>query len=224
MLDNRLSACASFVSGKGTVVDVGTDHGYLPCYLVENGVCQKAIAADINVAPLDSAKSNIKESGLEDRISAVLSDGLKNISPEGVTDVVIAGMGGELIADIISNGKDFYNAEFILQPMTKPELLREWLWSHGFEIKAEKACKDEFFYTVINAKYIGENSDYTELSCYVGKMGNETENEKGWLLKQASKLSKKGEGLKKSADNADKAEHYLKLAEKITAYAEGEKL
>lgn len=224
MLDNRLSACASFVSGKGVAVDVGTDHGYLPCFLVSEGICESAVAADINTAPLDSARSNIEKQKLCDKVSVVLSDGLENISPDNVSDVIIAGMGGELIADILSRGKSFYNASFILQPMTKPELLREWLWDNGFEIIAEKACMDEFYYTVINAVFSGRNTEHTELSCYIGKMGNATDDEKGWLLKQAMKLMKKGKGMQRSADSADKALHYISLADKISAYAKGEKL
>lgn len=222
MLDNRLSACAMLVSGKGIAVDVGTDHGYLPCYLVSEGVCEKAIAADINEAPLKSAISNIEKMGLGDKVSAVLSDGLESVSDENVTDVIIAGMGGELIAKIISNAKRFYGADFILQPMTKPELLRRWLFDNGFEIIAEKACKDEFYYTVIKAYYTGRNTPYTDLSLYIGKMKNRTGDEIGWLNKQAQKLRKKGDGLEKSDSRSSEAQYYLQLAEAINRYAQGE--
>ncbi len=222
MLDNRLLACAKLVSGKGIVADIGTDHGYLPCYLVQNSVCEKAIAADINVAPLQSATSNIEKCGLSDKVQAVLSDGLEKISPNGISDVIIAGMGGELIADIISRGKAFYNASFILQPMTKAEYLRKWLWENGFEIISETACKDEFYYTVILARFTGENTEYDEKSLYVGRMDNKTADEKGWLKKQADKLFKKGEGLMKSQAGVSEAKQYLELAEWINELSKEE--
>lgn len=222
MLDNRLLACATLVSGKGIAVDIGTDHGYLPCYLVQNGICEKAVAADVNTAPLMSAVKNIEKCGLADKVDAVLSDGLTGLSAQGVSDVIIAGMGGELIADIISRGKSFYDAQFILQPMTKPEYLRKWLWDNGFEIALEKACKDEFYYTVMLVQFTGKNTSYNEEMLYVGKMKNETDEEKGWLLKQAEKLSKKGEGLLRSQDNSDCASYYLSLSQYIKNYAKGE--
>lgn len=218
MLDNRLSACAEMVSGKGTAVDVGTDHGYLPCYLVSEGKAPKAVAADINTAPLDSAVKNIEKYGLSDKVKAVLSDGLKEIDSGNVTDVIIAGMGGELIAKIISEGKDFYSAGFILQPMTKAEHLRRWLFENGFEIERESAAKDEFYYTVILAKYTGNNTPYSDFMLYAGKMGNNTETERAWLLKQAEKLSKRGNGLAKAGDT-DEARRYLSISDEITNYA-----
>ncbi len=218
MLDNRLSACADMVSGKGIAVDVGTDHGYLPCYLVSEGIVGKAVAADVNKAPLDSATKNIEKYGLSDKVTAVLSDGLKEIDSKDVTDVIIAGMGGELIAKIISEGKSFYDASFILQPMTKAEYLRKWLFDNGFEIEKETASKDEFYYTVILARYTGKNTPYSDFMLYVGKMGNNTETERAWLLKQAEKLSKRGNGLMTAGDTVE-AQKFLSVADEIINYA-----
>ncbi len=216
LTDKRLLACASFVSGGGIVCDVGTDHAYLPCYLVKNGVCKRAVAADVNPSPLAAAKENIQRAGLEDKIDTVLSDGLDGISPNGVTDVVIAGMGGELIADILGRGKAFFSARFILQPMSKPERLRQWLWENGFEIACERACKEEIYYTVMLVKYTGENSAYTAAQCYIGALKGDSGDDKGYISKQAERLRKKGEGMKKSG--SAQAQKYLQLAEKLDRY------
>lgn len=216
LTDKRLLACASFVSGGGIVCDVGTDHAYLPCYLVKNGICKRAVAADVNPSPLAAAKENIQRAGLEDKIDTVLSDGLDGISPNGVTDVVIAGMGGELIADILGRGKAFFSARFILQPMSKPERLRRWLWENGFEIACERACKEEIYYTVMLVKYTGENSAYTAVKCYIGALKGDSDDDKGYISKQAERLRKKGEGLMKSG--SAQAQKYLQLAEKLDRY------
>ena len=100
MIDNRLLTCAKLVCGK-KAVDVGTDHGYLSVYLVQEKICDEVIACDINVKPLEAAKKSIALAGVASKVKTILSDGLDNISCDGVTDVIIAGMGGELIAKII---------------------------------------------------------------------------------------------------------------------------
>lgn len=218
MLDNRLRACAGYVSGKGILADVGTDHGYLPCFLVAEGICEKAIAADINEGPLDNAREHIKQAGLVDKVQTILSDGLDSVPAGGVSDVVIAGMGGELIMQILQRARAFYGANFILQPMTKIEHLRRSLWESGFDILSETACKDGFYYTVMQVKYTGEKKSYTELQTYIGKMKAQTDDEKGFLLRQAKALRIKGEGLAKSADGREEAEKYLSLSDGIKAY------
>lgn len=219
LTDKRLLACAAFVSGGGTVCDVGTDHAYLPCYLVKNGICKRAVAADVNPSPLRAAKENILKAGLEDKIDTVLSDGLDGISPDGVTDVIIAGMGGELIADILGRATSFYSgAQFILQPMTKPERLRCWLWDNGFEIVTETACKEDIYYTVMLAKYTGKNTCYTAAQCYIGVLKGDTDDDKGYISKQAERLRKKGEGMKKSDPRSTEAQEYLRLADVLEEY------
>lgn len=219
LTDKRLLACAAFVSGGGIVCDVGTDHAYLPCYLVKNGICKRAVAADVNPSPLRAAKENILKAGLEESIETVLSDGLDGISPKDVTDVIIAGMGGELIADILGRAKAFYSgARFILQPMTKPERLRGWLWDNGFEIAAETACKEDIYYTVMLAKYTGKNTCCTVAQCYIGALKGNTDDDKGYILKQAERLRKKGEGMKKSDPSSTEAQEYLRLADVLEEY------
>ncbi len=140
--DSRLSLCASFVRQGARLADIGTDHAYLPVWLCRNGVCPSAIAADINPEPLSRGQLTVEEAGLSDRITTRLSDGLSEISAGEADDIVIAGMGGELIAKIIgscafSRDKD---KRWILQPMTKSEILIEWLCDNGYSILRQDCC------------------------------------------------------------------------------------
>ena len=98
-LTPRLKAAASLVRGGGILADIGTDHGYLPIYLVETGKISKAIAADIGKMPLENARKSVELNGLSDKISLRLSDGLRSFSPDDADEFVFAGMGGTLIAE-----------------------------------------------------------------------------------------------------------------------------
>ena len=102
-IDNRLRVCSEMVNGSGIVCDVGTDHAYLPAYLIENKICDYALASDINDGPLSFAEQTVKKYKFEDRIKLVKSDGLDKIPSENVSDIIIAGMGGETIVSILEN-------------------------------------------------------------------------------------------------------------------------
>ncbi|MBE6839150.1 MAG: SAM-dependent methyltransferase [Ruminococcus sp.] len=159
MLDKRLGVCMSLVSDGGIACDVGTDHAYLAAELLLAGRCTKVIASDIADGPLDAARQTIEKKGLSDRAEVVKSDGLKNITPDGITDVIMAGMGGELIARIISEAPWLKEnrVRLILQPMTKEKELRRELYRSGFSISEEKAVRDgKRAYTVMLALYTGE--------------------------------------------------------------------
>ena len=117
-LDSRLAAAADFV-GYGTVAaDIGTDHGYLVCWLVENGVCKRAYATDINEKPLESAKALIAEKGLGDKIETRLTNGLNGLPSEEINEVLICGMGGETIMGILASHKwvKSERVHLVLQP------------------------------------------------------------------------------------------------------------
>lgn len=172
-LDSRLSLCASYVRQGCKLADIGTDHAYLPVWLCQNGVCKSAIAADINPEPLKSGMKTIAESGLESIIETRQSDGLNNILPHEADDIVIAGMGGELIAKIIGSWEYSHDKDnhFILQPMTKSELLIAWLCKNGYEIISQDCCvASSKCYTVLLVQYNGEPRDYGELFPYLGRL------------------------------------------------------
>ncbi len=122
MLDKRLRLCADMVVGK-RVCDVGTDHAYLAAALLAEGKCDTAIASDINEKPLAAARATLEKTCVLDRCTLILSDGLKNVPMDGITDIVIAGMGGELIAKILSESNGINDKNLILQPMTRSEFL-----------------------------------------------------------------------------------------------------
>ena len=221
MNDRRLLTCAELCAG-GRAVDVGTDHAYLPVYLVEQGICESCIACDINGKPLASARENISRAGLSDRIETLLSDGLDNVPAEGVTDVIIAGMGGELIADIISRAPWLKERKvnLVLQPMTKWDHLRKYLWENGFEVTAELPCREgKFTYSVIRAVYSGAKPshpcglDYL----YGGKVSPETEDGRAYLLRQAQRLVSVGEGIGRDPARAEESREYLAAAERLRA-------
>ncbi len=167
-LDERLAAAASFVRTDRRICDVGTDHALLPCYLCEQGAVS-VIASDVNEKPLEAARANIEKYGFADRITLIRSDGLRDVPP--CDDVIIAGMGGELIAQIIGSCT-FVTPEtrFILQPMTKAELLRRYLYENGFEIAEEKgAAVSGKAYTVMLVRYTGEKQSISDDFAYFGK-------------------------------------------------------
>lgn len=221
-LDKRLEACSKFISEKGIVCDVGTDHAYLPAYLVINGKCRSAIAGDINDGPLKFAEQTLRKYDLTDKITLVKSDGLKNINSKDVSDVVIAGMGGETICDIISDADWLKRGvNLILQPMTRATHLRKWLYKNGYEIKREKAVSHErFIYTVINAVYVGGSFDIGFVAENIGKIDYKTEEGRLYILKQYEKINNIAIGLIK-AGKADDALKFGKSATKLIHILEG---
>lgn len=141
--DARLMTAVCFIHGN-TVADIGTDHAYLPIYLVSEGYVQKAVAADINEGPISRAKANIGLAGLSDRIDAVRTDGLHGIEKYEPDDIIIFGMGGELIAKIIDEAPWVRNGgiRLIMQPMTHADDLRRYLAENGFDIIGEMLSDD----------------------------------------------------------------------------------
>ncbi|MDO5444478.1 MAG: class I SAM-dependent methyltransferase [Eubacteriales bacterium] len=143
-MTERLKTITDLVQpGKG-VIDVGTDHGYVPAELALRGYAGNIIASDINEGPLSAAKRYALEQNVSNRILFTLSDGLAGCSPKLVDTVIIAGMGGDLICSII-DAADWLcrpKIRLILQPMTKAEILRYYLINNGFVITDEKLVRE----------------------------------------------------------------------------------
>ncbi len=171
MLNPRLLACAGLVQGN-FICDVGTDHALLPVYLVQNQIAEKALACDIREGPLCSAEKNIQKNMLSDKIRMVLSDGLISVPPEGITDIIIAGMGGETMIHILETCPfSLEKINLIFQPMTRAELLRKWLFENGFEIRKEICIPDKnFLYAVMQVQYSGNRKNPEAGEIYFGQM------------------------------------------------------
>ncbi len=172
-LDSRLKLCADFVRHGKRLADIGTDHAYLPVWLCRSGICPSAIAADINPAPLESGRQTIAAANLSDRIETRLSDGLREIGGEEADDIVIAGMGGDLIAKIIGEWRFSRDGEkhFILQPMTRSERLIRRLCENGFDIDRQDCCvAGGKCYTVLSVTYTGNTAAREESYFYTGRL------------------------------------------------------
>ena len=217
VLSSRLKAAAELCRRGVTVCDVGTDHAYLACWLAQNGA-KNVIASDVRDGPLEAARRTVEQQGVKN-VTLVKSDGLEKI--DYADDVVIAGMGGELIARIIS-GCRFLSADtrFILQPMTKAEILRRELYRSGFEIIEERTAREgKRLYAVMLVRYTGVKSEPDELFCRTGKI-----TDPDMLRHIAEKLLKNAAGMEKSRQPGEDSEsgctspqELRKLAEQILA-------
>ncbi len=213
MLDKRLTACAELVGGEGIVCDVGTDHAYLAAELITSGKCSKVIASDVKEGPLASAKATVEKYGITDKVDLILSDGLEKVPLEGVSDIVIAGMGGETIAAIIGGIEKlpYSVVRFILQPMTKPELLRKELYKLGFTITEERAVEESgklYVIMLVDARS-GFEGWLTETESLYGFFDGESGQQ--YRQNESERLSKIAVNLKKAGKQSD-ATHYEAFA------------
>ena len=220
-LDKRLSAIARLVNKGGIVCDVGTDHGYIPAYLLENDICRYAYACDINEKPLKSAEKTLCRHIADKKAEVILSDGLKNVPPYEITDVVIAGMGAELISQIISGAEWLKNGiNLVLQPMTRVNVMRKWLCENGFDILSEDVVKDDnHFYIIEKVVFSGEIYPCDALFELVGRVDRNNHVAKSYIEWQIARVTKIADGLKKSG-NFEVATQNYRLAEQLKSLME----
>lgn len=170
-LSKRLYAVAGLVTEGASVADIGTDHGYVPIYLVESGIASKVIALDVNQGPLNRARMHIVGHGLGERIETRLSDGLARIRPGEVDTVIVSGMGGPLTIRILQEGKevaDQLNA-LILQPQSEICRVRRFLTENGYRIEQEDmVLEDGKYYPVMRVVH-GTKEPYEEWEYLYGK-------------------------------------------------------
>ena len=171
-LGKRLLSAAGFVRQGAYFADIGTDHAYLPLFLLDAGRIKRAFCSDINRGPLDSARRNAIERGLEDKITLVLADGATALDGNGITDYAVCGMGGELIAKIIEDSPHLYDTEvhLILQPMSRQAILRKFLAKEGFEIIKERFSLDAGkYYVTMLARYTGVPYEIDACTAEIGR-------------------------------------------------------
>ncbi len=190
-LTPRLKTVADMIEKCECFLDVGTDHAYLPAYIVENGVAKRAIASDINEKPLENALKTVKEEGLSDKIELRLSAGFENIKQNEAQQIAVAGMGGIMIAEMIENTpwlKDF-GLRLVLQPMTHFELVRRALNSNGFEIDGElTVAEGERAYLALSAKYSGSISQKPPHWFYFGELLNSRKESDRKIVQRIKKM------------------------------------
>lgn len=155
-ISERLMTAASLVGSGNVLADVGTDHGYVPIYLLEQKKIPRAIAMDINRGPLERAKEHIALYGMDDYIETRLSDGVAALSPKEVDSILIAGMGGGLVMHILESGEEVCRSagELVLQPQSELERVRRFLDDRGYVIEAEEMVKEEGkYYPMMRVHY-----------------------------------------------------------------------
>lgn len=141
-LSKRLQCLAEKIEKGSIAADVGTDHGYIPAWLIQNKVCNKVIASDIKAGPLNSAINTAKLAGVEDRIDFRLCAGLDKYGPDEFDAAIIAGMGGETVISILEAAPWTRNKKLIIQPQSKIPELRIWLYNNGFLINDAELVYD----------------------------------------------------------------------------------
>ena len=158
-LTPRLQCVADCIKPCNILADIGTDHAYIPIYAIQNNIAKKSIAGDVVKGPLNIATDNIMSHGLGDKITPILANGLD--AANGADVIVIAGMGGKLICEILDANPEIAKAAdyMIIQPMTCSYELRRFLHENNYEITDEKLAKEEDkIYNIMVVK--NENIEY----------------------------------------------------------------
>lgn len=215
-LGERLEKIAACVPECTTLADIGTDHGYIPIKCVRGGICKNAIACDINPGPLKAAERNISENGLEASIAVRLSNGLEALAPNEADVIVIAGMGGFLIRDILLNGREkIGGALLILQPMVAAPELREFLCGNGFCVREERLAREgNKFYNILCVKE-GAGT-LSEKEILLGKGIESDENYSDYVAFRRGVAEKIIAGLEKSAGKEAEIAQHKKMLEIIS--------
>ena len=168
-LSNRLKKIAELVDFGASVIDVGTDHGYVPNFLCENKISRDIIATDISKNSLEKSIELTRELGNEKYIRNILANGIVN---ENRDNIIIAGLGGIQIAEIILNSIEIseVSKKLILQPMQKANILRRELNNMGFAIIDEEIIfEDDRYFEIILARYSGKKEISEEIDFYFSK-------------------------------------------------------
>lgn len=166
-ISERLKCVASLVNKGARVADIGTDHAYLPIYLVQNGISNKVYACDVRKEPLRRAKLHIDEYGLSDKITTQLCDGLKGINKGDVDTVTICGMGGKLMKNIIKAGIDKLgdNTQLVLSAQSELRDFRKYLLEAGIYIKSEHMLlEDGKYYFIFDCVYNTQDEYYLNVT------------------------------------------------------------
>ena len=170
-MNHRLTAIFQLIRSDVGVIDVGTDHGYIPTALAQSGYAGNIYASDIHEEPLNAARRTAAEAGVQDRIAFSLCDGLAECPPDAVDCIIIAGMGGDMIVKILDEAEWSMDPRYqlVLQPMTKAEVVRYWLANNEYAIEQETLVDDAgTLYQIIVARFDGV-CRLSDAELFVGK-------------------------------------------------------
>lgn len=175
----RIKQIAQMIDKCKTVADIGTDHGYVAEIILEEKKCEYVIATDLNEGPLNNARKYLKLNGLEKKVDFRLGNGLEIIKPGEVDIIVIAGMGGILINNILEDSKNVTDtaSKIVLQPMTAADKVRKYLYENNYKIESESLVKEYYhYYQIIKAVHGYEKVEdpiYFEISKFLLKKKDE---------------------------------------------------
>ena len=204
-LGERLYKVSLFIPPSKVFLDVGTDHAYLPVYLIKMGILEKAIASDLKKGPLLSAKKTGEIYNVSDRLDLRLGSGFETVSEGEASSAACCGMGGILISELIKSSLNTVRKldTLVLQPMTAAKELREFLNNNNFIIEKEVlAREDKKLYNIMKVTS-GTSEKMTEAELYMGRLSKDDEHFEEYKKRQINKLKKQIEGLKKSSNNED---------------------
>lgn len=201
-----------------SVADIGCDHAYLAIYLIEQAIAKRVYACDINEGPLKTAQRNINQSGYSDQIETILTNGLIGVEKKEPEQIVICGMGGELIAGILNETEypKKKSPSLILQPMTKADALRRYLIKNSYKIIDEATVFDGRIYQIIKAKY-NENTitDYNEAELLIGRQKEPDEYYIPLAKQKLSSLILARDNILKSGEKCPEKDRQIKELEEI---------
>lgn len=227
-LTNRLKRISDLIERNTIVGDIGSDHGYLIAYLIEEGIIAKGIASDINEGPVQNCMTTIRQNGMSDRVSVRLGGGFTPYEINEIETAVIAGMGGQLIRDIFLERMDVVKTikTFILQPMTGQDVLRQWLLNNHFKIKKEViAVEQDRYYEILVVEHGEHDVEYpltidvpNDIKNEIGYSPEIDENYIGFINKKIKKYTMiKNEIEKHTSSNPklDEANQNLKVLNEV---------
>lgn len=217
-LSERMLMAARMVRNGSAVADIGTDHAYLPAYLILRGISPKALACDVRKGPLENAKKTVESYSIEDKVTLRLSDGFDEIEPFEADDFIMCGMGGTLMEQLVSRTywlKD-KRKRIIVQPQSHAEDIRRFFVENGFKILFEDACIDSGkLYCAMAAEYTGETEEKSLSYIYSGELSVCRKKEAKMFLENInSRLRKKLEA-EKIHGTAETAEYLEKVTDEL---------
>lgn len=220
MITPRLKCIIDHTNGA-IIADIGTDHAYIPIHLIENGIAEKVIAADVCKGPVEIAKANIEKNGLSDKIEVRLGSGLSVLENNEADTIIIAGMGGQLISEIIdADIEKAKRCSLVLQPMNAQYELRKYLIKNGFSIVCEDLAVEDFkVYNIMNIQSGMQAEFENDIEYHLPKYLKENKHYRKLYEKKHREFSKVVKGLENSKDvDLEKLEQYRFWLKELEKY------